>query len=80
MKLSEEQSRVVALSLLRALYLSDHMGDAWNAVFRLAKIIGFEIPPDEDDDMGVDFDALEDAGALPLYDGLEDYLAEGPAR
>ncbi|KKK71316.1 hypothetical protein LCGC14_2915150, partial [marine sediment metagenome] len=46
----QERDRVIALSLLRSLCLSDHMGDAWNAVIKISKDIGFELPWPEDDE------------------------------
>ncbi len=71
----QERDRVIALSLLRSLCLSDHMGDAWNAVIKISKDIGFELPWPEDGECP-DIDALEAMGALELYgDGtLSEFL------
>lgn len=76
-----DRERVIFLSIVRGACLSDHMGDMWNVLNEVAKLLDIELPEDDDDDIGdVSLEGVEAIGGRGIWTEptLADYLKEHP--
>jgi hypothetical protein len=72
-----ERERVLFLSVVRGACLSDHMGDMWNDLIEIAKMLEIELPEDEEDEIaGISLDKVEEMGGRGIWSDptLGDYL------
>jgi len=75
----KERERVLFLSIVRGACLSDHMGDMWNDLIEIAKMLGIELPEDEEDEIsGISLEGIEEMGGRGVWTDpkLADYLCD----
>jgi len=74
-----ERERVLFLSIVRSACLADHMGDMWNDLLEIAKMLDIELPEDEENDIsGISLEGVEEMGGRGIWTDpkLIDYLCD----